>query len=125
MCWAVMAARVRSLESTRAMPWARRRRARRSAWARPRGESGISGRWTMRSALPSVSPWRIRKMDMTVSGWPRSHRDLAAVDVEARAGDVRRLVRGQEEDADGDLRRPARAPQHRPAAELRLELLER
>ena len=43
------------------MPASARRRASRSACTTPRGDSGMSGRWTIRRALPSVSPWRIRK----------------------------------------------------------------
>src|SRR6266542_853649 len=54
-----------------------------------------------------------------------SHRGLAAVDEEAGARDVGRLVRGQEEDAGGDFTRRPRPLEHRAAPELRLELLER
>src|SRR5437016_859115 len=43
------------------MPSRASRRASRSACVTPRGESAMSGRWTIRSALPAVSPWRIRK----------------------------------------------------------------
>src|SRR5439155_1240522 len=60
-CSAVLAARAKSLDTIRVMPSRASRRASRSACVTPRGESAMSGRWTIRSALPAVSPWRIRK----------------------------------------------------------------
>src|SRR5580704_9587662 len=103
---AVWAARAKSLARMAVRPSRSSRSASRSAWATPRGESGLSGCWTVREALPRVSPWRIRKI--VIPAGARSDHALAP---EIR--DVARRVAEAGQDLLGLLAEPGRGATYR------------